>query len=267
MPACLVSPDNILYILEGSPSDGRDWQLLRNQRPDLPPVKNLNQMIGETDGPHDGRGKADNWQRLSDIRWVKHDDMFIPFVGTASNALKTFNAVLQTSYLLDATFRKLYSGERRLAGWKKSLMPPHEVYGLQSGSSLLGLRDRPDGDVVAAMNAAVNCDDGGAQHLAFGSSSESRSDASVGRTQVHIATHQPREAQPPPACETPNEFEKNAPKSRENSAQLSSCRCAGGRIDIGVRASLQRLSRAGPGAYRDAPTTGGPASTCMRNPD
>ena len=38
--------------------------------------------------------------------------MFIPFVGSASNALKTFNDVLGTSYSLDATFRKaLQRGE------------------------------------------------------------------------------------------------------------------------------------------------------------
>ena len=189
MPTCLVSPDNILYLLEGSPSDGQDWKLLRRQRPDLPPVKNLNQLVGETEGPHDGRGKAGNWQRLNDIRWVKRDGVFIPFVGMASNALKTFNAVLGTSYSLDDRFRKLFSGTRKLDGWELSHTMPHQVWGLQSGSSLLGLRNRPDGNVVAAMKAAMNSGDGGAQHMAFDSSSESRSTASGNCGQVNLAAH------------------------------------------------------------------------------
>ena len=65
----------------------------------------------------------------------------------------------------------------------------------------------------------------GVQAVASTSASELRSSASVGQAQVHIATHRPREAQPPPACETPIEFLKGKPESREKSGQLAHPLC------------------------------------------
>ena len=84
----------------------------------MPPPKNFNQLIGWTTGPHVGRGKAGNWQHLDDVRWIEDasGDLF-PLVGSAQNAMKIFNARLGTSYVVDASFRKLLSGERCFAGW------------------------------------------------------------------------------------------------------------------------------------------------------
>ena len=107
----LVSPDCVLYVISDTHPDGPDVQQLRQLRSDMPPPKNFNQLSGWTTGPHVGRGNAGNWQHLDDVRWIEDasGDLF-PLVGSAQNAMKIFNARLGTSYVVDASFRKLLSG-------------------------------------------------------------------------------------------------------------------------------------------------------------
>ena len=118
----LVSPDCVLYVISDTHPDGPDVQQLRQLRSDMPPPKNFNQLSGWTTGPHVGRGNAGNWQHLDDVRWIEDasGDLF-PLVGSAANAMKIFNARLGTSYVVDASFRKLLSGERCFAGGRRRL--------------------------------------------------------------------------------------------------------------------------------------------------
>ena len=110
----LVSPDCILYVINDTDPNGPDVQQLRQLRNDVPPPKNFNQLSGWTTGPHDGRGKAGDWQHLDDGRWIEDasGDLF-PLVGSAQNAMKIFNARLGTSYTRwTRASTKLLSGER-----------------------------------------------------------------------------------------------------------------------------------------------------------
>ena len=102
----LVSPDCVLYVINDTDPNGPDVQQLRQLRnpavccvawhargPDPHPCKNFNQLSGWTTGPHDGRGKAGNWQHLDDVKWIEDasGDLF-PLVGSAQNAMKIFIA-------------------------------------------------------------------------------------------------------------------------------------------------------------------------------
>ena len=142
----LVSPDCVLYVISDTHPDGPDVQQLRQLRSDMPPPKNFNQLSGWTTGPHVGRGKAGNWQHLDDVRWIEDasGDLF-PLVGSAQNAMKIFNARLGTSYVVDTSFRKLLSGERYFAGWRRLTgreadEARADARGRANGSSLLHLR-------------------------------------------------------------------------------------------------------------------------------
>ena len=155
----LVSPDCVLFVINDTNPNGPDVQQLRQLRNDVPPPKNFNQLIGWTTGPHVGRGKAGNWQHLDDVRWIEDasGDLF-PLVGSAQNAMEIFNARLGTSYVVDASFRKLLSGERCFAGWcrltgREADKARAEARGRANGSSLLHLRAQGEGGCAPSASA------------------------------------------------------------------------------------------------------------------
>ena len=83
----LVFPDCVLYVINDTHPNGPDVQQLRQLRNDVPPPKNFNQLSGWTTGPHDGRGKAGNWQHLDDVRWIE------PRPGDIHTPLKRTNPI------------------------------------------------------------------------------------------------------------------------------------------------------------------------------
>ena len=120
MPFRLVAPDGVLYVINDTGVGGPDVEALKHRRSDLPPPKNFHQLFGWADAvPHGKRCKAVHWQLLEDVKWAEFDGVFIPLVGSASNALKIFNTHCGTSHILDGRFRHLYSGQRPFeGGWR-----------------------------------------------------------------------------------------------------------------------------------------------------
>ena len=140
MPS-LVSPDGVLYVINDTDSGQDDLKALAALRSDLPPPKNLNQLLGWTAGPHgQPRTVAANWQLLEDLKWAERDGVYIPLIGSATNALNIFNKHCKTSHIMNGSFRNLMSGYRPFDGWNKSEHAPWGIHGLASGSSLVGLR-------------------------------------------------------------------------------------------------------------------------------
>ena len=159
----LVAPDGIMYVINDTGPRQADVAALEKLRPDLP-KKNRNQLLRWTPGPHKGRGIADDWQLLDNVRWAEKNGEYIPLVGSATNALKIFNRHCGTSHILNDSFRKLLSGARELQGWKR--MPdgqiPAPAMSLADGSSLVGLRQARTLAQARAANAALvayNCAD------------------------------------------------------------------------------------------------------------
>ena len=132
----LVAPDCILYHITSQ----ADADALCVARSDAPRHDNLRQLLGWAAGP---RGKTvvqrDDWQLLEMVTWVENtvSTEMIPLVGSADNKLKIFNAQAGTSYVLDASFRKLLTGARSFHGWSKMKEPPNEAANVAHGGSLL----------------------------------------------------------------------------------------------------------------------------------
>ena len=154
----LVAPNGIIYVINDTRPDQPDLTALAERRRDLPPKKNLHQLFRWTPGPHSGRGKADNWQLLDNVKWAEKNGEYIPLIGSSSNALTIFNKHCGTSHILNDSFRKLLTGQRELGGWKK--MPdgqmPAAALSLADGSSLVGLRQARSLAQARAANAALN---------------------------------------------------------------------------------------------------------------
>ena len=81
----LVAPDGIMYVVNDTGPDQAD---LAERRADLPPKKNLNQLLGWC-------GSADvtsqTWQLLDKVKRAENDGEYIPLVDSAASALKMFN--------------------------------------------------------------------------------------------------------------------------------------------------------------------------------
>ena len=154
----LVAPDGVIYVINDTGPGQPDLTALAERRRDLPPKKNLHQLFRWTPGPHNGRGLADDWQLLDQVRWAEKNGEYIPLVGSATNALKIFNRHCGTSHSLNASFYKLLSGSRGFQGWKT--MPdgqmPAPAMSLADGSSLVGLRRARTLAQARAANAALN---------------------------------------------------------------------------------------------------------------
>ena len=84
----LVAPNGVLYLINDTGPDQADVEALTRLRPDLPPLKNLYQLLGWTQGPHNGRVKAGDWQLLHGVKWAERDGEYIPLVGSAANVLR-----------------------------------------------------------------------------------------------------------------------------------------------------------------------------------
>ena len=68
----LVAPDGVLYVINDTGVGGPDVAALEQRRSDLPPPKNLHQLCGWAGAvPHGKRSKAENWQRLEDVKWAE----------------------------------------------------------------------------------------------------------------------------------------------------------------------------------------------------
>ena len=157
MPFRLVAPDGVLYVINDTGVGGPDVEALKHRRSDLPPPKNFHQLFGWADAvPHGKRGKALDWQLLKDVKWAEFDGVFIPLVGSASNALKIFNTHCGTSHILDGRFRHLYSGQRPFeGGWRLTEGMPASASVLADGDSLVGLRVGSEARSRAAARAAI----------------------------------------------------------------------------------------------------------------
>ena len=64
----LVAPDGVIYVIKDTGPDQADLAALAQRRPDLPAKKNLHQLFRWTPGPHNGRGKAGDWQLLDNVK-------------------------------------------------------------------------------------------------------------------------------------------------------------------------------------------------------
>ena len=155
----LVAPDGVLFVINDTGPGQADVAALAERRKDLPPPKNLNQLLGWVPGPHGARAMANNWQLLDKVKWAENDGEYIPLVGFAANALMIFNRHCGTSHIMTSSFRKMLSGDRPFeGGWIK--MPngqtPADALGLTDGSSLVGLRRARSRVQARAANAALN---------------------------------------------------------------------------------------------------------------
>ena len=77
----LVAPDGILYVIKDTGPGQADVAALEVRCPDLPPKKNLNQLLGWAPAPHGFRGVASNWQLLHDVKWAEKNGEYIPLVA------------------------------------------------------------------------------------------------------------------------------------------------------------------------------------------
>ena len=155
----LVAPDGVLFVINDTEPGQADAAALAKRRADLPPLKNVNQLLGWLPGPHGDRGMANDWQPLHKVKWAERDGEYIPLVGSAANALKIFNRHCGTSHIMSSSFRNLLSGCRTFdGGWTK--MPdgqmPAAALSLADGSSLVGLRRARSRAQVRAAIAALN---------------------------------------------------------------------------------------------------------------
>ena len=153
----LVAPNGVLYLINDTGPDQADVEALTRLRPDLPPLKNLYQLLGWTQGPHNGRGKAGDWQLLHSVKWAERDGEYIPLVGSAANALEILNKHSGTAHILSATFRSMMSGFRVFdGGWRR--VPDEELpalaLSLGDGDSLVGLQYR-HGRLCAPAHARI----------------------------------------------------------------------------------------------------------------
>ena len=160
----LVAPNGVLYLINDTGPDQADVEALTRLRPDLPPLKNLYQLLGWTQAPHNGRSKAGDWQLLHNVKWAERDGEYIPLVGSAANALEILNKHGGTSHIMSSTFRSMMSGHRVFdGGWRR--VPDEELpalaLSLGDGDSLVGLQYRL-GRLCAPVHAAVHAADNGA---------------------------------------------------------------------------------------------------------
>ena len=149
----------MLFVINDTEPGQADAAALAKRRADLPPLKNVNQLLGWLPGPHGDRGMANDWQPLHKVKWAERDGEYIPLVGSAANALKIFNRHCGTSHIMSSSFRNLLSGCRTFdGGWTK--MPdgqmPAAALSLADGSSLVGLRRARSRAQVRAAIAALN---------------------------------------------------------------------------------------------------------------
>ena len=116
----VVAPDGVLFVINDTEPGQADAAALAKRRADLPPLKNVNQLLGWLPGPHGDRGMANDWQPLHKVKWAERDGEYIPLVGSAANALKIFNRHCGTSHIMNSSFRNMLSGCRPFeGGWVK----------------------------------------------------------------------------------------------------------------------------------------------------
>ena len=153
----LVAPEGVMYLINDTEPGQEDLKALAVRRKDLPPLKNIYQMLGWTPSPRDTRReRAVNWQLLEDLHWAEYDGTHIPLVGSAKNALDVFNKACGTSHLLDSRFRNLLSGYRAFdGGWLRTKNAPDAAYSLADGGSLVGLPANSRARSRATARAAI----------------------------------------------------------------------------------------------------------------
>ena len=155
----LVAPDGVLFVINDTEPGQADAAALAKRRADLPPLKNVNQLLGWLPGPHGDRGMANDWQPLHKVKWAERDGEYIPLVGSAANALKIFNRHCGTSHIMNSSFRNMLSGCRPFeGGWVKmpSGQTPAAAVGLTDGCSLVGLRRARSRAQARVANAALS---------------------------------------------------------------------------------------------------------------
>ena len=141
----LVSPEGTLFVITDTNVDGPDLAALKVRRPDLPPLKNVHQLLGFTQTPNGraARGRQ-NWQLLEEVRWAESASSgdLVPLIGTRQHALDQFNRYLRTTYPLDDSFCKMLAGSRPFGEWQRLKLGliPAEAAHLANGSTLFGLR-------------------------------------------------------------------------------------------------------------------------------
>ena len=112
----LVAPDGIMYVVNDTGPDQAD---LAERRADLPPKKNLNQLLGWC-GPADVTSQT--WQLLDKVRRAENDGEYIPLVDSAASALKMFNRHCGTSHTMSSSFHT-----QRLRWLMEACLLPHSV--------------------------------------------------------------------------------------------------------------------------------------------
>jgi len=94
----LVAPDGIMYVVNDTGPDQAD---LAERRADLPPKKNLNQLLGWCGS---AEVTSQTWQLLDKVKRAENDGEYIPLVDSAASALKMFNRHCGTWHTMSSSF-------------------------------------------------------------------------------------------------------------------------------------------------------------------
>ena len=131
----LVAPDGIMYVVNDTGPDQAD---LAERRADLPPKKNLNQLLGWC-GPADVTSQT--WQLLDKVRRAENDGEYIPLVDSAASALKMFNRHCGTSHTMSSSFHTqrlrgvLLMEADKIARWSDACCRTQSYGGHQPGAN------------------------------------------------------------------------------------------------------------------------------------
>ena len=143
----LVSPDRVLHILAFRDEDR--LKALQEQYEFTPEVaRNLRQLLGWTEvgngrgdkNDRTGRKEAANWQMLSEVNWLKHDDgaEIVPLVGKPTHKFDSMVAPPAKMKFSRGSMRNLLNGAIAHAGGWRVVSPPLEIFTLRDGASLVG---------------------------------------------------------------------------------------------------------------------------------